>query len=256
MWKGIDVSDNQGVINWSKVRGAGVRFAILRSVRRSGKADGQFTANLAGCEGNGIPVAVYKYTYADSVNKAIKEAQEVVDLLRSHGLSGTMVWWDVEDRGTLFGLGSAMLTSCIRAAQQLIEASGFRFGIYVGLYVYNEKWFDFAQFANVPFWVARYPSSTAKTLDYTPAERYKPNIGRALWGWQYSSKGKIPGINGDVDLNICYQDPNADAAITNPSGVIYTVSVADVWTRAQAEEVQKQLAEIGINGVVHKVQIL
>jgi hypothetical protein len=104
--------------------------------------------------------------------------------------------------------------------------------------------------------VARYPSSTTKTLDYTPAERYKPNIGRALWGWQYSSKGKIPGINGDVDLNICYQDPNADAAITNPSGVIYTVSVADVWTRAQAEEVQKQIAEIGINGVVHKVQIL
>ena len=40
------------------------------------------------------------------------------------------------------------------------------------------------------------------------------------------------------------------------AGVIYTVSVADVWTRAQAEEVQRQLAAIGIPGVVHKVQIL
>ena len=44
MWKGIDVSDNQGVIDWGQVAAAGVQFAILRSVRRSGKADYQFAA--------------------------------------------------------------------------------------------------------------------------------------------------------------------------------------------------------------------
>ena len=60
MWKGIDVSDNQGVIDWGKVAVAGVQFAILRSVRRSGKADYQFASNLEGCRQHGIPVAVYK----------------------------------------------------------------------------------------------------------------------------------------------------------------------------------------------------
>ena len=48
MWKGIDVSDNQGVIDWEQAAAAGVQFAILRSVRRSGKADSQFASNLAG----------------------------------------------------------------------------------------------------------------------------------------------------------------------------------------------------------------
>ena len=49
MWKGIDVSDNQGVIDWEQVATAKVSFAILRSVRRSGKADHQFATNLESC---------------------------------------------------------------------------------------------------------------------------------------------------------------------------------------------------------------
>ena len=70
MWKGIDVSDNQGKIDWTQVAAAGVQFAILRSVRRSGKTDYQFAANLAGCRRYNIPVAVYKYTYATTEAQA------------------------------------------------------------------------------------------------------------------------------------------------------------------------------------------
>lgn len=50
VWKGIDVSDNQGVIDWAWVAASKVAFAILRSVRRSGKTDYQFDANLEGPE--------------------------------------------------------------------------------------------------------------------------------------------------------------------------------------------------------------
>lgn len=256
MWKGIDVSDNQGVIDWAQVKAAGVQFAILRSVRRSGKTDHQFAANLAGCRAQGIPVAVYKYTYATSQQAAAEEAQQVVALLQSYGLQNTMVWWDVEDRETLQPLGRANLAACIKAAQAVIEAAGYRFGLYVGLYVYKENWFDFGQFAAAPLWVARYPSSAAKTLEYTPAERYKPNVGRAIWGWQHTSTGRVPGISGDVDLDICYQDPTEVQAPVAEPGVIWCVSVADVWTQAQAEEVQRQLAAQGMAGAVHKVRVL
>lgn len=207
MWKGIDVSDNQGVIDWVKVKATGVQFAILRSVRRSGKTDYQFAANLAGCRAQGIPVEVYKYTYATSQQETMEEARQVAALLQSHGLQGTRIWWDVEDRPTLQPLGKAALTACIKAGQAVIKAAGYQFGIYTGLYVYNEKWFDFGQFAEVPLWVARYPSSTEKTLEYTPAEKYKPNVGKEIWGWQYSSNGRIGGITGAVDLDICYMDP-------------------------------------------------
>lgn len=157
MWKGIDVSDNQGVIDWAKVKAAGVQFAILRSVRGSGRTDYQFAANLAGCQAQGIPVSVYKYTYATSQQAAMEEARQVVALLQAQGLKNTMVWWDVEDRPTQQPLGKANLTACIKAAQAVVKAAGYRFGIYTGLYVYNEKWFNFDQFAAVPLWVARYP---------------------------------------------------------------------------------------------------
>ena len=136
MYKGIDVSDNQGVIDWSKVAAAGAQFAVLRSVRRSGKTDYQFAANLAGCQQYNIPVSVYKYTYATSEYDARKEAKQVVQLLEEHGLK-SIVWWDVEDRDSLCSLGSSKLTACIQAAREVIEAAGLQFGLYTGLYVYR-----------------------------------------------------------------------------------------------------------------------
>lgn len=210
MWKGIDVSDNQGVINWQKVKAAGVQFAVLRSVRRSGKADNQFANNVAGCRANGIPFSVYKYTYATTEDAARTEAQQVIELLDSVGVDkSTIVWWDVEDRDTLWKLGWGKLTNIISAAKSVIVGAGYRFGLYVGLYVYRETWFDFTQFAADPLWVARYPVSGEKDLSYNPQESYKPDVdvGRAIWGWQYSSSGRVDGISVAVDLDICYVDP-------------------------------------------------
>lgn len=296
MWKGIDVSDNQGVIDWAKVKNAGVQFAVLRSVRGSGNADYQFAANLAGCRAQGIPVAVYKYTYATSQQAAMEEARQVVELLQSYGLQDTMVWWDVEDRTTQQPLGKTVLTACIKAAQALIEATGYRFGIYTGLYVYNEKWFDFSQFSTVPLWVARYYRGyEVIQFGEEPDQDKQPETGRALWGWQYTSTGRVAGINGNVDLDICYQDPSETRLTGTEPGVIWCVSIADVWkeelaqavaaaypgckvhkasvldvggieiwiasiadvwTQEQAVVAQAQFAALGIAGAVHKIRIV
>ena len=297
MWKGIDVSDNQGTIDWSKVAAAGVQFAVLRSVRRSGKADYQFSTNLAGCRQHNIPVAVYKYTYATTEAQAQEEVRQVISLLQQYSLpAGTMVWWDVEDRDTLQPLGREKLTALIQTAKAVIEAAGYRFGIYVGLYVYQEGWFDFNQFAAAPLWVARYYNGyNAMPFDTDPDQAKKPEVGRALWGWQYTSTGRVPGINGNTDLDICYQDPAgteetgpepgtiwclsiADvwfetiakaaaaaypgclvhkAAVLDAGGIeIWIASIADVWTQAQAEEVQRQFAALGVAGAVHNIRVL
>ena len=296
MWKGIDVSDNQGVIDWGKVASSGVQFAVLRSVRRSGKADYQFAANLAGCQRYGIPESVYKYTYATSQQAAETEARQVVELLQGHGLKDTMVWWDVEDRENLQQLGMGKLTECIKAAQEVIEASGYRFGIYVGLYVYQEGWFDFNQFASVPLWIARYYNGyNVMQFQADPDQSRQPDVNRAIWGWQYTSTGRVPGISGNADLDICYQDPAgttdagsepgtiwclsiADvwdaaiarevaaaypgcivhkAAVLDAGGIeIWIASIADVWTQAQAGEVKRQFAALGVSGVVHNIRVL
>lgn len=257
MWKGIDVSDNQGVIDWEQVATAKVSFAILRSVRRSGKADHQFATNLESCRKHNIPVSVYKYTYAATQDAARQEAQQVVALLQSRGLTGTMVWWDVEDKDVLRPLGAVKLTCCIRAAQEVITAAGYGFGLYVGLYVYKERWFDFNAFAGIRLWVARYYRGyRTMTFDDGPDQSYKPSVNQDITAWQYTSCGEIAGIKGDVDLNISYEDPTAWTQHVAESGVIYTVSVADVWTKELAEIARQQFAARGIVGAVHKVIIL
>lgn len=257
MWKGIDVSDNQGVIDWEQVATAKVSFAILRSVRRSGKADHQFAAYLESCRKHNIPVSVYKYTYATTQDAARQEAQQVVELLRSHHLTGTMVWWDVEDKDMLRPLGATKLTECIRAAQEVIMAAGYGFGLYVGLYVYKEHWFDFNAFSGTRLWVARYYKGY-RTMQFAeaPDQSYKPSVDRCLTVWQYTSCGEVAGIKGDVDLNIAYEDPALWSQPAVEPGVIYTVSVADVWTKELAEIARQQFAARDIAGVVHKVKIL
>lgn len=255
MWKGIDVSDNQGVIDWEQVATAKVSFAILRSVRRSGKTDYQFAVNLESCRKYGIPVSVYKYTYATTPEAARQEAQQVVALLQSRGLTGTMVWWDVEDKDVLRPLGAVKLTCCIRAAQEVITAAGYGFGLYVGLYVYKEHWFEFNGFAGTRLWIARYYRGY-RTMRFEDEadQKYKPDVDGYISGWQYTSCGEVQGIKGDVDLDIAYEGPATWAQPPAEPEVIYTVSVADVWTREQAEVIRKQLAPLGV--VVHKVKIL
>lgn len=201
--KGIDVSDNQGRIDWGKVIAAGCDFAILRSVRRSGKPDNQFAANAAGCQSQGIPIDVYKYTYATTPTAALEEAKQVIALLLAHGIK-CRIWWDVEDRDALHGLGSGVLTGLIQTARNYIVGAGFEFGIYTGLYVYKERWFDFDAF-DCPYWIARYYNGyNIMQFGDMPTEEKKPDIGRDIAGWQYTSSGCVPGIDGNVDLNIRY----------------------------------------------------
>lgn len=202
-YKGIDVSDNQGVIDWTRVKAAGCQFAILRTVRRSGKADHQFVANLAGCLSQGLPHEFYKYTYALLPAQAVEEAKQVIALLIAHGIKKGRVWWDVED-SSLRTLGRSVLTGLIQSAADIIIGAGYEFGIYTGKSFYEERVFDVSAFT-CPFWIARYPSSGYYALtDNPPADIYKPTVTQPLVAWQYTSKGRMDGIRGVVDLNVCY----------------------------------------------------
>ena len=203
MWKGIDVSDNQGTIDWKKVKAAGCQFAILRTVRRSGNPDKQFAANLAGCLAQGIPDQYYKYTYALTPTQAVEEAMQVIALLIAHDKKDGRVWWDVEDP-SLRALSRGVLTGIIQSAADVIIGAGYQFGIYTGKSFYEEKIFDTDAFT-CPMWIARYPNSGYYALaDNPPADKYKPAVTQPLFGWQYTSKGRVDGINGVVDLNVCY----------------------------------------------------
>ena len=199
---GIDVSAWQGTIDWAKVKRAGCGHAVLKINTKNLAVDKQFAANIKGCKAQGIPYGVYRYVYESTEAAAKKAAQAVVELLRANNAApGTVVWWDVED-ASIKAAAKTTLTASILAAQKVIEAAGYGFGVYCGKY-----WYDSVLQTGkltCPFWIARYPSTNAVAFGTAPSAQYKPITTQPLWGWQYSSKGVVPGISGNVDLNQIY----------------------------------------------------
>lgn len=192
---GVDVSSYQGRINWAKAKSAGVEFAILKVIRKDLNSDNQFENNWSGCRAAGIPIqGVYNYTYATTVAKARTDAAKVLEILAGRK---TMVWLDVEDK-CVEGLGK-ILIDIVNAYAEVIKGAGLSFGVYTGQYFYNAYIKPYGG-VSYPLWIARYGLDNGK-LD----EKYNPRI-PGMIGWQYSSKGTVPGISGYVDMNVWYQD--------------------------------------------------
>ena len=206
---GIDVSDNQGYIDWSKVKSAGVEFSILRSVRRSGNPDKQLASNIAGCKKYGIPFDFYKYSYALTPAEAVVEVKRVAEVLKGYGVlpsKDTVIWADIEWEEQM-ALSTAKLTEIVKAFKDAVFASGFEFGLYMGKYRYENKEIDLDLFDDHT-WIARYYNGyNVMNFGTEPDESKKPSVkSGALWGWQFTSSGRVNGINGNVDMNIAYYD--------------------------------------------------
>lgn len=200
--KVIDVSSYQGKIDWNKVKSSGVQGAILKIIRKDLNPDKQFENNWKGCEKAGVPiVGVYNYSYATTLDKAIADAKKVLSILAGRKVK---VWLDVED--TCQKELGMKLIRIIRAYQEVIEAAGLEFGVYTGLSFYNSYIKPWAYQLKCKFWIARYPSNASMTVDRLPSTSKQPTIKHTLEGWQYSSKGQIPGIAGNVDMNLWYGD--------------------------------------------------
>ena len=193
--KGIDVSAWQGKIDWKTVADYGMGFAILRITEAGNVVDSQFENNLAGCNKYNIPVGVYKYSYAMTIAEIQREARKVVSTLNGRRIQFP-VFLDLEYNNQK-SLGSESIHKMADAFREIVEAAGYKFAIYC-----NVDWYEnviCSHLKKYDFWTARYPANDDGWLQ----ERLRPDFGV---GWQYSSKAKIPGINGTVDRNVFYKD--------------------------------------------------
>lgn len=192
--KGIDVSSWQGKPDWPKVSNSGVKFAILRIHQKSG-VDTSFEHNYKGCKSNGILIGGYKYSYALTSAQAIEEAENVISVLGGRGLDFP-VFYDLE-WAQQRSLGKQAIENIAVAFLTRIKKAGYKAGIYCNLDWYNNVLSDALK--QYDCWIARYPASDNGSVQ----ERLRPNVGV---GWQYSSKGKVTGINGNVDMDVFYKD--------------------------------------------------
>lgn len=185
--KGIDVSHHNGVIDWEKVKAAGVDFVIIRcgyGQNQTNQDDRQWERNVSECERLGIPYGVYLYSYATNTSAAMSEAQHVLRLIRGHRLSYP-VYFDMEDNSTVGSdLAAIASTFC-----NTIRSAGYPVGVYANLNWWN-NYLTNSCFSQWYKWVAQYND----TCNYTG----KYEI------WQYSANGNVDGItegSGRVDMN-------------------------------------------------------
>lgn len=192
--KAIDVSSNQGKPDWAKVSKSGIKAAILRVHQRFG-IDSSFEHNYKGCKSNGILIGVYKYSYALTPAQAVDEAEAVIAVLSGRGLDFP-VFYDLEWPNQR-KLSKQAIENITVSFLTRIKKAGYKVGIYCNLDWYNNALSDALK--QYDCWIARYPASDNGSVQ----ERLRPSVGV---GWQYSSKGKVSGINGNVDMNVFYKD--------------------------------------------------
>lgn len=195
MLNGIDVSKWNGTIDWSKVK---TDFVIIKTTQKNNTVEPKFEEYYAGALGAGLAIGGYRYVYAKTVEEAKAEANAVVKVLNGRKLPA-MFWIDMED-SSIKKLGKAMLTQIIEAEAAILEAAGITVGIYCNRDWYNNVLDSAYLSTKYKFWIARYPIFDNGTIK----ESLSPKAYADLW--QYSSKGKVDGISGNVDLNVAYTD--------------------------------------------------
>ena len=192
---GVDVSELQGVIDFDKLKADNIQFMCMRSTKKSSNPDAQFTRNLHECISHRIDYSCYKYAYALDSQGAINEAKGVCDLLKANNVKMT-IWYDLED-DILVPLGKDGIEALTNIFALECQKHGFEVGIYC-----NQNWY--ANYISdglkkkYMFWIARYGKNTGY-ID----EQYKPT-GPNVVAWQYTSKGRVNGISGNVDRDVWY----------------------------------------------------
>lgn len=195
---GIDVSHYQKEIDWKKVAASGKKFAILKCQyeTKSHRIDEFFERNYAGCIANGIAPGVYIYIARASMEDPDADAISLLMYLKERKLDYG-IWLDLEDASVALK-GKAYIRSLVYRYSDIFKKAGY----YVGIYC-NRDWYLRLMHEDLirdfDFWIARYPKNDSGA--YNPNSSLKPSSQHAV-AWQYSSKGNVPGIIGNVDLDV------------------------------------------------------
>ena len=191
---GIDISKHNGNIDWNAVKNSGVQYVILRCGYRGSASgvlveDQKFKSNIQGATAAGLKVGIYFFSQAVNEVEAVEEASMTLSLIKNYRITYP-VYIDVESaNGRADGISKAARTSVINAFCQTIRNSGYTPGLYANKNWLTEK-INTGALGGCKIWLAQYVAA--------------PTYGGRYEMWQYSSRGSIAGIKGNVDLNVSY----------------------------------------------------
>ena len=208
MIKGIDVSYANLSIDWSEVKKSGIEFAILRSTFGSeseSQIDSQYYQNATGCVKNNIPFATYHFAYFVNEKTAKDEADFAIKKANEYKKYVKFIVLDVEEDSVRYAKNMGYKpdwTACSIAFMERIKSAGYTPVLYSN-YNWLKNVFNYNKIKNYKLW-------------YAAPDAIKPAYTCAIW--QYSWKGKVNGINGDVDMNYLYDEMLIKSSVKASTG--------------------------------------
>jgi len=192
---GIDVSSYQGEIDWEQVKAAGIEFVMIRVGGRGyGEGGYLFTDSMAdtyyaGAKAAGLQVGAYFFSQAVDETEALKEAQFALELTRDWKLDLPLAYdWEFvsQDARTAY-IDMWTVAQCTRTFCDAVKEAGRKPMVYLSL------WFGYPYFEELvdyPIWLALYTEEMTYPYHFDM--------------WQYTCSGTVPGIVGDVDINLYF----------------------------------------------------
>lgn len=202
---GIDVSRYNGNVDWTAVKNSGIDFVMIRVGYRGYGQEGnfaldtKFVENIQGAKKAGLKVGVYFFTQAISEQESIEEANWVIDKIRPYKID-MPVAIDVEfssesnQNGRADHLDKNTRTILVKRFCEVIQNAGYTPMVYLNI-DWAKNYVDMSSLSDYDTWIAHYKNDPNSS----------PNYSGSYSMWQYTSSGKIMGISGDVDCNICYK---------------------------------------------------
>ena len=196
--EGIDISSYTGEIDWKKVKAAGVDFAMVRLGGRGYGEDGSLYSDdkaleyIKGAQAENIKVGGYFFSQATTSDEAAEEAEYVKDLLDGTKLEYPIAFdWEIikDENARTDSVSSTQATECAKVFCESIKNYGYKPMIYSPARELYFK-YDLTQLKDFDIWF----------VDYTNV----PEFYYQFTMWQYSETGSVDGIEGTVDLNICF----------------------------------------------------
>lgn len=193
-YNGIDVSKHQGTINWDQLAtDSNVDFVIIRAGYGRyypSQIDAQFETNYQQAKEHNIPVGAYWYSYATTADEVRQEMAAFCKTIQGKSFEFPL-YFDQEYEKSIVALSNETRTEIVTTALKYLEEQGYYAALYCSADWINNK-LNYTSLAAYDLWIAQYASSCTSKLPYGM--------------WQYSSKGSVKGISGNVDMDRCYKD--------------------------------------------------
>lgn len=207
---GIDVSAHQKEIDWKKVADSGVEYVFVRLGYRGYEqgtlnADSYAAQNLKGAKAEGLLVGAYFFSQAVSIEEARAEAYFALGILDGMKLDLPLVydWEYVNDSARTASVDRKTLTDCTLTFCQTVEQAGYRAMIYFNS-SQGRDMLELEKLEIYPWWLAKY--------DLEADFLCRVDL------WQYTNTGKVPGIQGNVDIDLMFTDHGLGKAVFGEMG--------------------------------------